>query len=54
MQEVLETDMVGRGDLSMAFVTKAQACLRPGGVLGALLPSSLLNLKLLSLGVLHC
>lgn len=45
MRDVLDTDMVGRGDLSMAFVSKAMLSLSPGGVLGALLPSSLLSLQ---------
>lgn len=45
MQEVLGTQLVGRGDYSMAFVTRALAALGPGGALGTLLPGSLLTLQ---------
>ena len=45
MQAVLGPRMQGRGDLSMAFVTRALESLAPGGALGTLLPGSLLSLK---------
>jgi adenine-specific DNA-methyltransferase len=45
MRSILEADLSGRGDFSMAFVTKAMRSLAPHGVLGALLPSSLLSLE---------
>ncbi len=45
MRSILEADLSGRGDFSMAFVTKAMGSLVPDGVLGTLVPSSLLNLQ---------
>ena len=45
MRSILEADLSGRGDFSMAFVTKAMGSLVPDGVLGTLVPSSLLNLR---------
>ncbi len=45
MQDVLGHRLNGRGDFSMAFVTRALAALRPGGAMGTLLPGSLLTLK---------
>lgn len=45
MQDVLGPQLEGRGDFSMAFVTRALAVLAPGGVLGTLLPGSLLTLQ---------
>lgn len=45
MRAVLGPRLEGRGDLSMAFVTRALEALVPGGVLGTLLPGSLLTLK---------
>ena len=44
MQDVLDRRLRGRGDLSMAFVTRALESLASGGVLGTLLPGSLLTL----------
>ena len=44
MQEVLGRPLAGRGDYSMAFVTRALEALRLGGALGTLLPGSLLSL----------
>ena len=44
MREVLGGRLTGRGDYSMAFVVRALDALRPGGVLGTLLPGSLLTL----------
>lgn len=43
-RELLGNLMQGRADLSMVFVIKALATLSAGGVLGALLPASLLTL----------
>lgn len=43
MQEILGPAMRGRADLSMAFATKAMQSLAPGGVVGTLLPGSLLT-----------
>lgn len=43
-RELLGTLLQGRADLSMVFVMRALAALNPGGVLGALLPASLLTL----------
>lgn len=45
MADILGSHRLGRGDLSMAFVTKALDSLTPGGVLGTLLPKSLLTLE---------
>ena len=45
MRDILGKSLSGRADLSMAFVTKALASINDGGVLGALLPSSLLTLQ---------
>ena len=45
MQDVLGPRLIGRGDFSMAFVTRALEALRPGGVMGTLLPGSLLSLQ---------
>ena len=45
MQDVLGGQLAGRGDYSMAFVTRALKVLRPGGALGTLLPGSLLTLQ---------
>lgn len=45
MQDVLGPRLEGRGDFSMAFVTRALEALAPGGVLGTLLPGSLLTLQ---------
>ncbi len=45
MRSILGQTLSGRADLSMAFVTKALASINDGGVLGALLPSSLLTLQ---------
>lgn len=45
MRQILGDRLRGRGDLSMAFVTRAVDCLYPGGALGVLLPSSLLTLQ---------
>ena len=45
MQVVLGPRLEGRGDFSMAFVTRALEALAPGGVLGTLLPGSLLTLQ---------
>ena len=44
MSDILGSDLQGRGDLSMAFVTRAIDSLAPGGVLGTLLPASVLTL----------
>lgn len=43
-RELLGGLLQGRADLSMVFVTRALSALAPGGVLGALLPASLLTL----------
>ena len=45
MREVLGARMKGRGDFSMAFVSRAIEALQPGGILGTILPGSLLNLQ---------
>jgi adenine-specific DNA-methyltransferase len=45
MQDILGHRLEGRGDFSMAFVTRALEILAPGGVLGTLLPASLLTLQ---------
>jgi len=45
MAQILGADLQGRGDLSMAFVSRAVAHLVPGGALGVLLPASLLTLE---------
>ena len=45
MQNTLGSRLCGRGDLSMAFIARALESLVPGGVLGTLLPGSLLTLK---------
>ena len=45
MQDILGPRLRGRGDLSMAFVARALESLAPGGVLGTLLPGSLLTLQ---------
>lgn len=45
MELVLETSLAGRGDYSMAFVSRALDAVRCGGALGTLLPGSLLTLQ---------
>ena len=45
MQDILGPRLHGRADLSMAFVARALEYLTPGGVLGTLLPGSLLTLQ---------
>ncbi len=45
MQQVLGSHLRGRGDLSMAFVSRAIDTLTAGGAIGVLLPSSLLTLQ---------
>ena len=45
MRQVLGSRLRGRGDLSMAFVSRAIDILSAGGALGVLLPSSLLTLQ---------
>ncbi|RAN39075.1 class I SAM-dependent DNA methyltransferase [Hyphomonas sp. GM-8P] len=45
MHAALGYQVSGRGDLSMAFISSAIAGLSPGGVLGTLMPNSLLNLQ---------
>ena len=45
MRQVLGIRLRGRGDLSMAFVSRAVDFLAAGGALGVLLPSSLLTLQ---------
>lgn len=45
VRAVLGSRQQGRADLSMAFVTRALDVLNDGGVLGVLLPASLLTLK---------
>ncbi|MBX6367343.1 MAG: N-6 DNA methylase [Rhodospirillales bacterium] len=45
MRQILGTQLAGRGDLSMAFVTRAVDRLSPGGALGVLVPASLLTLQ---------
>lgn len=44
MQDILGVHLHGRSDLSMAFVSRALETLTAGGVLGTLLPGSLLTL----------
>ncbi|WP_082643193.1 N-6 DNA methylase [Methylobacterium sp. GXS13] len=44
MRELMGPLLKGRADLSMVFVSRAVKCLHPGGALGVLIPSSLLNL----------
>lgn len=44
VRELMGPLLKGRADLSMVFVSRALRCLRPGGVLGVLIPSSLLSL----------
>jgi len=45
MRQTLGSRLQGRGDLSMAFVTRALDLLTEGGALGVLLPASLLTLQ---------
>ena len=45
MRDVLGHRLQGRGDFSMAFVTRALETLSSGGVIGTLLPGSLLTLQ---------
>ena len=45
MRQVLGSRLRGRGDISMAFVSRAVQCLTVGGALGVLFPSSLLTLQ---------
>ncbi|MBX9708038.1 MAG: N-6 DNA methylase [Caulobacteraceae bacterium] len=45
MKQVLGARLTGRGDFSMAFVTRALDILTPGGAMGVLLPSSLMTLQ---------
>lgn len=45
MLQTLGADHNGRGDLSMAFISTALSALRPGGVVGSLMPNSLLSLQ---------
>ena len=45
LREALGHELSGRGDYSMGFLSKALRSLAPGGVVGALMPSSLLNLE---------
>ena len=45
MEEVLGGRLTGRGDYSMAFVSRAMDAVRRGGALGTLLPGSLLTLQ---------
>ena len=45
MRDVLGESLKGRGDFSMAFVSRALEAVSPGGALGTLLPSSLLTLQ---------
>ena len=45
MREALGGAAKGRGDLSMAFITRALSALRPGGVLGTVMPATLLALE---------
>ena len=45
MKQVLGPRLTGRGDFSMAFVTRALDILAPGGAMGVLLPSSLMTLQ---------
>jgi adenine-specific DNA-methyltransferase len=43
VREICGTEQGGRPDLAMAFVTKALAAVRPGGVVATVLPSALLG-----------
>jgi hypothetical protein len=43
LSEVLGGLVAKRPDLSYAFLWKADSCLRPGGILGAVLPASILD-----------
>ena len=45
MQQVLGSNLHGRGDISMAFVSRAIDILDAGGALGVLFPASLLTLQ---------
>lgn len=45
MKAILQNRLQGRGDLSMAFVTRALELVKEGGAIGTLLPSSLLALR---------
>lgn len=45
MRDALAGSFKGRGDYSMAFISRAIDLLRPGGVIGTLLPASLLTLQ---------
>lgn len=45
MSDILGQKLEGRGDYSMAFVVRAAGTVVPGGVIGAILPASLLNLQ---------
>ena len=45
MQQVLGSGLRGRGDISMAFISRAVDVLDLGGALGVLLPASLLTLQ---------
>ena len=45
MKTILGERLQGRGDLSMAFTTRAIEALAPGGALGVLFPTSLLTLQ---------
>ena len=45
MQQVLGSNLQGRGDISMAFVSRAVDGLDAGGALGVLIPASLLTLQ---------
>lgn len=44
VRELMGPLLKGRADLSMVFVSRALRCLKPGGALGMLIPSSLLTL----------
>ena len=46
VRTALGSEFRGRADYSMAFVTRALDALAPGGVLGTLLPASLLTLRM--------
>jgi adenine-specific DNA-methyltransferase len=45
MQRILGEQLQGRGDYSMPFVVRALNALGPGGVVGTLIPASLLTLQ---------
>ena len=45
MHAIFGDHLRGRMDYSMAFVSRSLECLRPGGVIGTLLPASLLTLR---------